>query len=219
MFLYPLFVVHRQRPAPGSAVDAGRVSALGRRGGEGSGGGQGRRRIRACCCSACPTRKDEAGSAAYDPDGPVHAATRALKREHPRHPGRHRRVPVRIHLARPLRLIVDGEVANDPTVELLVRAALSHAAAGADIVAPSDMMDGRVGRIRAGARRRRLQRRSRSCRTPQSTARRSMDRSARPPTRRRRSAIGARTRWTPPTSTKRCAKSRSISTRAPTSSW
>ena len=45
-------------------------------------------------------------------------------------------------------ILVDEEVANDPTVEQLVRAALSHAAAGADIVAPSDMMDGRVGRIR-----------------------------------------------------------------------
>ena len=46
-------------------------------------------------------------------------------------------------------ILVDDEIANDVTVEQLVRAALSHAAAGADIVAPSDMMDGRVGRIRA----------------------------------------------------------------------
>jgi porphobilinogen synthase len=45
-------------------------------------------------------------------------------------------------------LLVEGEVVNDATVELLARSALSHAAAGADIVAPSDMMDGRVGRIR-----------------------------------------------------------------------
>ena len=45
-------------------------------------------------------------------------------------------------------LLEDGEIANDATVELLARSALSHAAAGADIVAPSDMMDGRVGRIR-----------------------------------------------------------------------
>jgi porphobilinogen synthase len=45
-------------------------------------------------------------------------------------------------------VLVDQDVANDPTVELLVRAAVSHAAAGADIVAPSDMMDGRVGAIR-----------------------------------------------------------------------
>ena len=45
-------------------------------------------------------------------------------------------------------VLVDRDVANDPTVEQLVRAAVSHAAAGADIVAPSDMMDGRVGAIR-----------------------------------------------------------------------
>ena len=45
-------------------------------------------------------------------------------------------------------ILVDDEVDNDATLEQLVRVALSHAAAGADIVAPSDMMDGRVGRIR-----------------------------------------------------------------------
>ena len=45
-------------------------------------------------------------------------------------------------------IIVDNEVVNDPTVEQLVRAAMSHAVAGADIIAPSDMMDGRVGAIR-----------------------------------------------------------------------
>ncbi len=46
-------------------------------------------------------------------------------------------------------LVIDGEIANDPSVEQLVRQAISHAAAGADIVAPSDMMDGRVGAIRS----------------------------------------------------------------------
>jgi len=46
-------------------------------------------------------------------------------------------------------LTTDGEVDNDPTLELLARSAVSHAEAGADIVAPSDMMDGRVGAIRA----------------------------------------------------------------------
>src|SRR5581483_10396585 len=45
-------------------------------------------------------------------------------------------------------IIVDDEIVNDPTVDQLVRAAVSHAAAGADMVAPSDMMDGRVGAIR-----------------------------------------------------------------------
>jgi porphobilinogen synthase len=47
-------------------------------------------------------------------------------------------------------VITDGDIANDATVELLVRAALSHAVAGADFVAPSDMMDGRVAAIRQG---------------------------------------------------------------------
>jgi len=46
-------------------------------------------------------------------------------------------------------IVIDDEIANDPTVSQLMRAAVSHAAAGADIVAPSDMMDGRVGAIRA----------------------------------------------------------------------
>ncbi len=45
-------------------------------------------------------------------------------------------------------IVIDHEIANDPSVEQIVRAAVSHAAAGADIVAPSDMMDGRVGAIR-----------------------------------------------------------------------
>ncbi len=47
-------------------------------------------------------------------------------------------------------LVRDGEVQNDETLDLLTREALSHAAAGADIVAPSDMMDGRVAALRAG---------------------------------------------------------------------
>ena len=46
-------------------------------------------------------------------------------------------------------MIADGEVKNDPTLELLARQAVSHARAGAHMVAPSDMMDGRVGAIRA----------------------------------------------------------------------
>ena len=95
-----------------------------------------------------PDTKDDAGSSAYDPDGPVHAATRAIKRDHP-----DILVVTDVCLCEYTShghcgVLVEGEVANDPTVELLVRAALSHAEAGADIVAPSDMMDGRVGRIR-----------------------------------------------------------------------
>jgi porphobilinogen synthase len=95
-----------------------------------------------------PEGKDAAGSGAYDPDAPVQAAVRALKRELP-----DLLVVTDVCLCEYTShghcgLLVDGEVANDATVELLARSALSHAAAGADIVAPSDMMDGRVGRIR-----------------------------------------------------------------------
>jgi len=95
-----------------------------------------------------PAHKDAEGSAAWDDEGPVQQAVRALKRELPQlvvitdvcmceytshgHCG----------------VLVNGEVDNDATLELLAREALSHARAGADIVAPSDMMDGRVGAIR-----------------------------------------------------------------------
>jgi porphobilinogen synthase len=95
-----------------------------------------------------PETKDEIASGAYADDGIVQQAIRALKREVPKllvmtdvcnceytshgHCG----------------LVVDGEVQNDPTLEWLAKAAVSHARAGADIVAPSDMMDGRVAAIR-----------------------------------------------------------------------
>lgn len=95
-----------------------------------------------------PEQKDEVGSSAWDERGPVQQGVRALKREFPDlvvitdvcmceytdhgHCG----------------ILKDGEVDNDATLQLLSRAALSHAAAGADIVAPSDMMDGRVQAIR-----------------------------------------------------------------------
>ena len=95
-----------------------------------------------------PSHKDEMASGAYDDNGIVQQAVRALKHALPKlvvitdvcnceytshgHCGR----------------VVDGDVDNDATLEWLARAAVSHARAGADIVAPSDMMDGRVGAIR-----------------------------------------------------------------------
>ena len=95
-----------------------------------------------------PDVKDAIGSSAWDDQGPVQEAVRVLKRETPRlvvitdvcmceytdhgHCG----------------VLQDGEVNNDATLELLSKEALSHARAGADIVAPSDMMDGRVRAIR-----------------------------------------------------------------------
>ena len=95
-----------------------------------------------------PSSKDEVGSLAADPEAPVQETVRALKRA----------VPDLVVMTDVCLCeytshghcgIVDGEeILNDATVAHLAQAALSHAAAGADIVAPSDMMDGRVGAIR-----------------------------------------------------------------------
>ncbi|HEY7210768.1 MAG TPA: porphobilinogen synthase [Bryobacteraceae bacterium] len=95
-----------------------------------------------------PETKDELASGAYDPDGITQRAVRAIKKEVPNlllitdvcnceytshgHCG----------------LVKDGDVDNDATLEWLAKTAVSHVAAGADIVAPSDMMDGRVAAIR-----------------------------------------------------------------------
>lgn len=96
-----------------------------------------------------PERKDEVGSGAYDDHGVVQEAIRAVKKEVPG-----------LFLITDVCLceytshghcgIVRGDqIVNDESVALLVREALSHARAGADMVAPSDMFDGRVGAIRA----------------------------------------------------------------------
>jgi porphobilinogen synthase len=95
-----------------------------------------------------PEHKDELGSSAYDEHGVVQKAIKAIKNKVPElfvitdvcmceytshgHCG----------------VIKDGDVQNDPTLELLSKEAVSHAKAGADMVAPSDMMDGRVKAIR-----------------------------------------------------------------------
>ncbi|MGE0041778.1 MAG: porphobilinogen synthase [Vicinamibacterales bacterium] len=96
-----------------------------------------------------PAHKDETGTAAYDPKGPVQQAVAAIKRALP---GMVVITDVCLceYTSHGHCGILDGErITNDPTVDQLVKAALSHAEAGADIVAPSDMMDGRVGAIRA----------------------------------------------------------------------
>jgi len=95
-----------------------------------------------------PSHKDAVGSAAYDPEAPVQAAVRALKAEVP-----DLLVITDVCLCEYTShghcgIVRGEEIINDATVAQLVRAALSHAEAGADIVAPSDMMDGRVGAIR-----------------------------------------------------------------------
>jgi porphobilinogen synthase len=95
-----------------------------------------------------PDRKDALGSGAYDPDGVVQTAVRALKDA----------VPELVVMADVCLCeytdhghcgVYDGEdVQNDPTLPLLARTSVSVARAGADIVAPSDMMDGRIGAVR-----------------------------------------------------------------------
>ncbi len=96
-----------------------------------------------------PEEKDEVGTGAYADDGIVQEALRAIREnvrdlilvtdvclcEYTSHG----------HCG----VIKDGDVENDPTLELLAKTALSHVRAGADMVAPSDMMDGRVGAIRS----------------------------------------------------------------------
>ena len=95
-----------------------------------------------------PDHKDDIGSHAYDPEAPVQSAIRAIKRNTP-----DVLVITDVCLCEytdhgHCGIVIEDEIANDPTVDQLVRAAVSHASAGADIVAPSDMMDGRVGAIR-----------------------------------------------------------------------
>jgi porphobilinogen synthase len=148
-FVYPMFVAHgidRREPIaemPGvdhlsiaHAVDeAGEAAALG---------------IPAVLLFGLPAAKDDEGSGAWDDEGVVQLATRAIKDASPD-----------LVVITDLCLCEytshghcgvvrsDGSVDNDQTLELLARSAVSQARAGADIVAPSDMMDGRVGVIRA----------------------------------------------------------------------
>ncbi|MBV8429923.1 MAG: porphobilinogen synthase [Solirubrobacterales bacterium] len=147
-FVYPLFVAHgidRREPIaamPGvdhlsiahAVTEAEEAQALG---------------IPAVLLFGLPAAKDDEGSGAWDDEGVVQLATRAIKEAHPDllvitdlclceytshgHCGAVR---------------TDGSVDNDATLELLARTATSQARAGADVIAPSDMMDGRVGFIR-----------------------------------------------------------------------
>jgi porphobilinogen synthase len=105
--------------------------------------------VRSVLLFGLPEHKDDIGSSAYDPEAPVQCAVRAIKQQAP-----DLLVMTDVCLCEytdhgHCGIVIDDEIANDPTVDQLVRAAISHAAAGADIVAPSDMMDGRVGAIRA----------------------------------------------------------------------
>jgi porphobilinogen synthase len=147
-FVHPMFVAHgadRREPIasmPGvdrlsiahAVDDAGEAAELG---------------IPAVLLFGIPATKDAEGSGAWDDEGVVQLATRAIKEAHPE-----------LLVIADLCLCEytshghcgvvrsDGVVDNDATLELLARTAVSQARAGADVIAPSDMMDGRIGHIR-----------------------------------------------------------------------
>jgi porphobilinogen synthase len=146
--VYPLFVTHgSDRREPIEAMpgierltishledEAGEIAALG---------------IPAVLLFGIPSEKDEAATGAYDPEGIVQLAVRALKQSQPE-----LIVITDVCLCEYMShghcgvVRDDGQVDNDVTLELLAKTAISHAESGADAVAPSDMMDGRVGAIR-----------------------------------------------------------------------
>ncbi len=147
--VYPMFVAHgldRREPIaemPGvdrlsianAVSEAGEAQELG---------------IPAVLLFGLPAAKDEEGSGAWDEEGVVQLATRAIKEAHPEllvicdlclcEYTSHGHCGV---------IRDDGSVDNDATLELLARTAVSQAHAGGDVIAPSDMMDGRVGFIRS----------------------------------------------------------------------
>ena len=122
-------------PVADAVAEAGEVAALG---------------IPAVLLFGIPAEKDEEGSGAWADDGIVQQATRAIKAAHP-----DLLVIADLCLCEYTShghcglLDAEGDVVNDATLELLARTAVSQARAGADVIAPSDMMDGRVGAIRA----------------------------------------------------------------------
>ncbi len=145
--IYPMFVVHGENTAieissmPGcyqysvdKLVDAAKeIASLG---------------IPATILFGIPESKDSHGSEAYAEDGIIQQAVRAIKDAVP-----DLLVITDVCLCEytdhgHCGIIENGEVQNDPTLDLLVKESISHAHAGADVIAPSDMMDGRVGAIR-----------------------------------------------------------------------
>ncbi|MFI5179225.1 MAG: porphobilinogen synthase [Vicinamibacterales bacterium] len=147
MFMLPLFVcegegVRREVPSMPGVCNLSVDEAVREVEGAKSDG------VRSVILFGLPEHKDSTGSMAFDSNAPVQAAIRAIKRAMP-----DVLVATDVCLCEytdhgHCGIVIDGEIANDPTVDQLTRAAVSHATAGADIVAPSDMMDGRVGAIR-----------------------------------------------------------------------
>ena len=143
----PLFVVAGQgvrQPVPSMPdIERFSISELVGEAGEVAAAG-----VRAVLLFGIPADKDDQGSGAYDNEGIVQMAVRALKEAHP-----DLIVITDVCLCEYTShghcgFVRDGEVDNDITIELLAKTAISHADAGADAVAPSDMMDGRVAMIR-----------------------------------------------------------------------
>jgi porphobilinogen synthase len=104
--------------------------------------------VRAVLLFGIPEEKDEEASGAYDEDGIIQAALRTLRGRHPE-----LLLLTDVCLCEYMShghcgVIRDGEVANDESLDLIARTAVSHAEVGADAVCPSDMMDGRVGAVR-----------------------------------------------------------------------
>jgi porphobilinogen synthase len=148
-FVYPMFVAHgidRREPIPAMpGIDRLSIAHAVQEAGEAEQLG-----IPAVLLFGIPAGKDPEGSGAWDDEGVVQLATRAIKQAHPE-----------LLVITDLCLCEytshghcgvvrsDGVVDNDATLELLNRTAVSQARAGADIIAPSDMMDGRVATIRA----------------------------------------------------------------------
>ena len=146
-FVYPMFVTHGKgvrepiEPMPGCyhlsldrlSEEVGEVSALG---------------LPAVLLFGLPAEKDPMGAGGYDPEGIVQEAIRVIKRNYP-----YMMVITDVCMCEytdhgHCGVIENGAVDNDQTLELLARTALSHAQAGADMVAPSAMMDGQVRAIR-----------------------------------------------------------------------
>jgi len=104
--------------------------------------------VRSVLLFGIPAQKDDTATAAFDEHGIVQEAVRLLKKNFPE-----LMVITDVCLCEYMShghcgIVQEGKVLNDPSLELLAKTAVSHAHAGADVVAPSDMMDGRVGTIR-----------------------------------------------------------------------
>jgi porphobilinogen synthase len=145
--VYPLFVVHgrgvREPIAPMPGQHRLSIDELVKECKDAAGMG-----IPAVLLFGLPEEKDPRGSEAYADDGIVQQAVRAVKDTVP-----DLLVITDVCLCEYTShghcgVVEDGAVRNDPTLDLLARTAVSHAEAGADVVAPSDMMDGRVAAIR-----------------------------------------------------------------------